>query len=196
MFTTLSLFFLSVIVTLGSFLVVNKNPMYSIFTLVSLFIASAGVLVGYKSDFFGLLFIIVYIGAIAVLFLFIIMMLDLKEESNSKNMLLFLLSVFFTSFILFNSLSELVASNPLAATMPITPYLFFDSFFNINTFGLYFYLNYGILFLLAGLVLVVALIGAITLILHYNNNQSFFFFDKKLAKSSNFLVFFSSSEKK
>jgi NADH-quinone oxidoreductase subunit J len=195
MFTTINIFFMTLILTLGGFLLLNKNPMYSIFTLVTLFIVSAGILVGYQIDFFGLLFIIVYIGAIAVLFLFIIMMLDLKENTNSKNILLTVLFIFFGTFV---GLSTVCGLGLFESVFPplsfSTPLLLPDAFFNINIFGLYFYLNFGILFLLGGLVLVVALIGAISLILNYNNNKTCTFFDKKLAKSNNYIIFFSSKQ--
>ncbi|CAM9109737.1 unnamed protein product [Sphacelaria rigidula] len=99
--------FLSIIVSiiffisLGLNVVTSKNPVYSIFYLVLLFITGACLIALFGCDYLSLIFILVYVGAIAVLFLFVIMILDIKIvnkidfDSSVKN-----LQILYTDFTL------------------------------------------------------------------------------------------------
>jgi len=65
---------------------ITQNPVYSVLFLVVTFLSSASICFYFGADFLGILFVIIYVGAIAVLFLFIVMMLDIKiERSNIKH---------------------------------------------------------------------------------------------------------------
>ena len=77
--------FFSFITLLSSLLVITvQNAVYSVLFLVLSFISSAGILLIFECEFLAFMFIIVYVGAIAVLFLFIVMMLDVKITNNNK----------------------------------------------------------------------------------------------------------------
>ena len=83
------LFYLfSIILLFSSFMVITvKNSIYAVLFLVLSFIAASGLLLLLKCEFLALMFIIIYVGAIAVLFLFVVMMLDLKITSYKKDIL-------------------------------------------------------------------------------------------------------------
>ena len=88
--------FILLINFLGGFLVFTaSNPIYSILFLISVFFNSAILIIMWGADFLGLLFIIIYVGAIAVLFLFVIMMVNIKTTPFFSNKLLSLILFFF-----------------------------------------------------------------------------------------------------
>lgn len=76
--TFLFLFFSFFIIFSGFMVIRSKNPVYSVLFLILVFCNAAGLLLLLNLDFFALIFLIVYVGAIAVLFLFVVMMLDIK----------------------------------------------------------------------------------------------------------------------
>jgi len=79
----------------GFFVFTASNPIYSILFLISVFFNSAILIILWGADFLGLLFIIIYVGAIAVLFLFVIMMVNIKTTPFFSNKLLSLILFFF-----------------------------------------------------------------------------------------------------
>ena len=85
MYSVHILFYLFGGIALGSAITVitTKNPVHSVLFLILSFISSAGLLFLLEIEFISLIFIVVYVGAIAVLFLFVVMMLDIKiTDSN------------------------------------------------------------------------------------------------------------------
>lgn len=101
-----SLFIISSIIILGSSfrVIISKNPLNSIISLIIVFFNSVIILMAYEVDFLAMIFLIVYIGAIAVLFLFVVYMLNIKilelQELNSKylqgiflSLILFIISI-------------------------------------------------------------------------------------------------------
>ena len=92
--------FVYTIMIVGSiFVISSKNPIDSILFLILVFLNAAAFLIMFKADFLGLIFVIIYVGAITVLFLFIVMMLDIKK--GDKN---YALSYYIPFFILVSSL--------------------------------------------------------------------------------------------
>jgi NADH-quinone oxidoreductase subunit J len=179
-------YFIFLQVFTSTFIYFSINPIHSILLLILLFFESSIVLSLFNLEFISILFILIYVGAIAILFLFVIMMLQLKL--NDLEVLIFLPLVFSLNFLFF-----LTFFNPHYSF-----YIFFDSF-SFNTFeesfveifilGQVLY-NYSLIcFLLAGLILLLALIGSIILSLDFYKIKSNFIF-KKLGRSSNFLSFF------
>src|SRR4051812_25211955 len=79
-------FILSFVCLLSSILLItNKNPVYSVLSLVLLFVAGSILLLMLGVDFLPFVFVVVYVGAVAVLFLFVVIMLDIKLASKSSN---------------------------------------------------------------------------------------------------------------
>lgn len=184
-------------------IILSSSPIYAIIFLILIFCNTGFSLFFYNFDFFGLIFIIIYVGAIAVLFLFIIMMLNIKLKNNlfikeEKNYFskfsIFLLSLILG--IVIGSILENVMNDDFLSLFlnKNNNILFFiDKFNNINVFGQYFYNFFNLFFILAGLILLVALIGAVVLTfdLSVSNKSSLKQLEiKQLSKSSNILAFY------
>ena len=104
----LHFFFIFILLLTSIFLIVSKNPVYSVLFLILSFFSAASILILFKVDFLGLLLIVVYVGAIAVLFLFVVMMLNLKTEVFIiYDLYKFLIAIFFLSIVLFGGLFKL-----------------------------------------------------------------------------------------
>lgn len=110
----LELYILSIVITLffalGLNVVISRNPVYSILYLVLFFITGSSFLALFGFDYLALIFVLVYVGAIAVLFLFVIMILDIKivNQSGFDATFLVLLSLILFGFPLLYSIGEVL----------------------------------------------------------------------------------------
>lgn len=149
----------------------SKNPVHSVLFLILSFLNSAFILLLFKIEFLALLFIIIYVGAIAILFLFIVMMLNIKKDlfdlKFNNFFISFALSIFFLIFITFD-FTFLENWNILNYNFNFVLSLI-DSFFDINVFGQTLYNYYLSLILIGGLILLVAMIGAIVLTFEFKS---------------------------
>jgi NADH-quinone oxidoreductase subunit J len=143
-------------------LVISRNPVYSLLNLVILFICGSLHLLYLGVDFLAYVFVIVYVGALAVLFLFVVIMLDIKlsKLKNFKTEIPLILGIASLCFLYLDS-HELVYEN-LQAFNPRFSHVY-DDFSCIKALGSVLYTHYVIHFVLCGLVLLVAMIGAIVL---------------------------------
>ncbi|SEK99047.1 NADH-quinone oxidoreductase subunit J [Roseovarius nanhaiticus] len=152
----------------GLFTVVSRNPVHSVLWLILSFISAAGLFVLLGAEFVAMLLVIVYVGAVAVLFLFVVMMLDvdfaeLKAEMAKYMPLALLIGVILLmQFGIAFGAWETSAGAEAAAVAP-TP----ADTQNTAALGLLLYDKYFLLFQLAGLILLVAMIGAIVLTLRH-----------------------------
>nr|WAX04117.1 NADH dehydrogenase subunit 6 [Polysiphonia sp.] len=161
----------------------SENSVYSIFFLILTFCNVIFLLLLLGAEFLAFLLLIVYVGAIAVLFLFVIMMLNIKttKQIPIKQFfvyylpVIFLLSLFILdSFWEFFSFFDLLKN--LEAKLIFTNWISeFYNISNLNGIGNVLYTKYCFLFIIAGLVLLVAMIGVIVLTIH----QKTFFLLKK-----------------
>lgn len=171
------LFYIFSIFTLASAIMVigSRNPMHSILFLVLVFVNAAGLLILLGVEFLGMIFIIVYVGAIAVLFLFVIMMLDIKLIELEENVLRYLPIGALVALIflveIFLILDKDLISNAIYLISFVDFSAYVDSSSNMGTLGelLYTYFSYG--FIVASLVLLVAMIGAIVLTLEKSTSS-------------------------
>jgi NADH-quinone oxidoreductase subunit J len=152
----------------GLFTVVSRNPVHSVLWLILSFISAAGLFVLLGAEFVAMLLIIVYVGAVAVLFLFVVMMLDvdfaeLKAEMAKYMPLALLIGVILLMQFGIAFGNWQVAEGALGARAAVTP----EGVENTAALGLLLYDQYFILFQLAGLILLVAMIGAIVLTLRH-----------------------------
>nr|YP_010890154.1 NADH dehydrogenase subunit 6 [Stephanomia amphytridis]WJJ70202.1 NADH dehydrogenase subunit 6 [Stephanomia amphytridis] len=145
--------------------IISLNPIHSVFWLVFIFLTSSGLLISLGLNFIPLIIIIIYVGAIAILFLFVIMMLDIIEliEITSINNILPILFIIGINLIL--ELLLLFKDN-------LKNYINLDfinwSFENINQIyliGNIIYSDYFYPFILVSILLLIAMIGAIVLTL-------------------------------
>src|SRR6056297_2048450 len=163
-------FYLFAISTLvgGLFTVISRNPVHSVLWLILAFISSAGLFVLLGAEFVAMLLIIVYVGAVAVLFLFVVMMLDvdfaeLKAEMARYMPLALLIGVILLMQFGIAFGNWQMADGAEAARAAPTP----ADIQNTAALGLLLYDTYFILFQLSGLILLVAMIGAIVLTLRH-----------------------------
>jgi NADH-quinone oxidoreductase subunit J len=156
-----------------------RHPVHSLLCLITVFFITVLLYLSVKSEFLALIFLIVYVGAIAILFLFVIMLLNVKELTSAprkKFMLSQLLSVHFVvpcalvffvvlskAFDIFISKSDVIqfSTEPTAvsALINFVNYRFFD----IYMFSEQLYTYYGYSFFLTALLLLTAMLGAIIL---------------------------------
>ena len=154
----------------GLFTVISRNPVHSVLWLILSFLSSAGLFVLLGAEFIAMLLIIVYVGAVAVLFLFVVMMLDvdfaeLKAEMTKYLPLALLIGVVIVMQLMLAfgvwDFADQAAANSAAPIGDID---------NTSALGLLIYDKYIILFQLAGLILLVAMIGAIVLTLRHRTD--------------------------
>ncbi len=180
------LFFIFLQVFTSTFIYFSVNPIHSILLLILLFFESAVVLSLFNLEFVSILFILIYVGAIAILFLFVIMMLQLKlNDLETFFILPNIVSLNIVAIIFFSSLkfSFFFISKDLFL-------ISFEEVFNELFIISQFLYNYAFFcFLLAGLILLIALVGAVILSLDFNK-LSFNIIYKKLIRTSNFVSFF------
>jgi NADH-quinone oxidoreductase subunit J len=164
------LFALCVIVG-GLFTVISRNPVHSVLWLILAFLSSAGLFVLLGAEFVAMLLIIVYVGAVAVLFLFVVMMLDVDFAALKGAMAQYLPIGLAIGVVLLMQLGIAlgdwqVAPGAAAAREAVTP----GDVDNTTALGLLLYDQYFLLFQLAGLILLVAMIGAIVLTLRHRTD--------------------------
>lgn len=191
MINTIFFYFFTALSVVSAFFVITvKNPIYSALFLVLTFINSAGLLFLLELEFISLMFIIVYVGAIAILFLFVIMMLDVKITNFKKdNFKYFPIGVFLSFTILFEIIAILNQQfnlNPYTSSflnnIYIDCYLKIDSITNIETLGQVLYTTYIFEFLIAGLILLLAVICAVVLTNTVSNNDKKQFISRQIAR--------------
>ncbi|MEM1432186.1 MAG: NADH-quinone oxidoreductase subunit J [Pseudomonadota bacterium] len=160
------------VVTAGLFVVVSRNPVHSVLWLILAFLSSAGLFVLLGAEFVAMLLIIVYVGAVAVLFLFVVMMLDVDFAALRAEMARYLPLAGLIGVVLLMQLALVLGSWATAdgVAMLDSPMATPDNQHNTQAIGLQLYDRYFLLFQLAGLILLVAMIGAIVLTLRHRQD--------------------------
>jgi NADH-quinone oxidoreductase subunit J len=165
-------FYLFAAITVASAVMViaSRNPVYSVLFLILAFFNSAGLFVLLGAEFIAMMLVVVYVGAIAVLFLFVVMMLDVNTTAMREGFLQYLPVGALIGLIL---LVELLAigggwvMSPEASSVAQQPTPPIDQIHNTKALGLVIYDDYVFLFQTAGLILLVAMIGSIVLTLRH-----------------------------
>ena len=160
-------YFFSFVVILSSFLVIFvSNPVHSVLFLIFTFFNAAIIFLIFKAEFLAMTLLIVYVGAVAVLFLFVVMMLNISESIIKEGFLryfpfgLLLISIFLIElFMIFNSDKIIFPDSGLIKINEIMN-LGMD---NTKSLGLFLYTDYFIIFQISGFLLLLAMIGAIVL---------------------------------
>ncbi|MCV6824696.1 MULTISPECIES: NADH-quinone oxidoreductase subunit J [Halocynthiibacter] len=154
------------VVTAGLFVVVSRNPVHSVLWLILAFISSAGLFVLLGAEFVAMLLVIVYVGAVAVLFLFVVMMLDVDFAELRGEMATFVPFAILIGVVLLMEIGLAItvwqfADTAQSSLMSAAPAA--DDVQNTAALGQIIYDDYIYLFQGAGLILLVAMIGAILL---------------------------------
>ena len=166
---TIILFFIvSIIIITSSLLVIlSKNPIHSVLFLILVFFNTAILFLFSGAEFLAMILLKVYIGAVAVLFLFVIMMLDINTAKLRQSFLNYLPIGLFVGFIILLELLYVVSQSKLIfPTKNVTENKITNEIFeNTKMIGNVLYTDYFLLFQLSGIILLVAMIGAILLTL-------------------------------
>jgi NADH-quinone oxidoreductase subunit J len=158
----------TVTVASGLAVVLARNPVHSVLFLISAFFSAAGLFVLLGAEFLAMLLVVVYVGAVAVLFLFVVMMLDVDFSALRAGFARYLPIGGVVAGILaieMVAVSITVASHGAAAGAQIQPAV--PGVSNAEAIGRVLYTDYVYFFQAAGLVLLVAMIGAIVLTLRH-----------------------------
>jgi NADH-quinone oxidoreductase subunit J len=160
--------FAGVCVASAMMVVAARNPVHSVLFLILAFVNAAGLFVMMGAEFLAMILIVVYVGAVAVLFLFVVMMLDVDFAELKQGLLQYLpiglvIGGIFVGELLFVALTWVIGSGiPQAITAPIP-----SKIPNTEAIGLVLYTRYVYFFQAAGMILLVAMVGAIVLTLHH-----------------------------
>ena len=167
--TLITFYLFSAVLLLSSLMVIStKNPVHSVLFLILAFLNAAGIFVILHAEFLAMILIIVYVGAVAALFLFVVMMLDFKTSLEKDNILqympigLLIGLVFIAELVIVLINTRLDLSNIQILTNPLGNFM--DQS-NTQAIGSILYTNYVLYFQLSGIILLVAMVGSIVLTL-------------------------------
>jgi NADH-quinone oxidoreductase subunit J len=160
--------FSAVAVASGVMVITSRNPVHSVLFLILAFFNAAGLFILLGAEFIAMILVVVYVGAVAVLFLFVVMMLDVDFVELRQGMLAYLPVGGVIGLVLLAELILVLATwsmspQALQVTAAPTP----AGISNTEAIGLILYTRYIYYFQAAGLVLLVAMIGAIVLTLRH-----------------------------
>ena len=180
---SLFFYFFSIIAVFAAVMVtVSRNTVYSVFFLILVFISISILFIMIGAEFLGMIMLIVYVGAVAVLFLFVVMMLNITEQltkRSSRRGLINNISVgSIVGVIIFLELLVVVGGwKYKGAFVPLSAINLNLDISNTHALGNVLYTDYIHLFQISGMILLVAMIGAITLTFTKRENikrQSYF----------------------
>lgn len=159
-------FFALLVIFSATKVISSRNPVHSVLFLIFTFFNAAGLFVLIGAEYLAMTLVIVYVGAVAVLFLFVVMMMNVDfakwREGFSKQLPAALLVAAF----LFINLGSIFYASRLS--IPVSNNDEVQVLTNTEAIGMVLYTDYAIIFLIAGLVLLVAMIGAIVLTLRHS----------------------------
>ncbi|MBI1300486.1 MAG: NADH-quinone oxidoreductase subunit J [Alphaproteobacteria bacterium] len=158
--------FAAILVSSALMVITAKNPVHSVLFLILGFFSAAGLFVLLGAEFIAMILVIVYVGAVAVLFLFVVMMLEIDFEDLRKDSMQYVpIGVAIGGILLFEliTLYTYWQFAPTAIQNTALPIESFGETQNAHALGLVLYTDYIFAFQMSGLILFVAMIGAIVL---------------------------------
>jgi NADH-quinone oxidoreductase subunit J len=198
---------ISLAITSSIIVISARNPIHSVLALISVVLNIVVLLLLLEAEFLALTFIAVYLGAVTVLFLFIVMMLNLKSKDYSKEIIYSLPIAFFLGglvfYFLYMSVADQVGVNN-SVVWALTEGIFIDWYSiqeqvsNINVFGSILYIDYAPYLLIVGIILLIAMIGAIILTKtnYILSDKKRDFIDQQVTRNPQNAVFFINERKK
>jgi NADH-quinone oxidoreductase subunit J len=175
-------FFSTIAVFAATMVIVSRNTVYSVFCLILVFISISILFIMIGAEFLGMIMLIVYVGAVAVLFLFVVMMLNITEQlterSSRKGLINNIPVGSIIGVIIFLELLVVIGGWKYKGTfVPLFSTNLNLDISNTHALGNILYTDYIHLFQISGMILLVAMIGAITLTFSRRENikrQSYF----------------------
>jgi len=180
---SLFFYFFSTIAVFASIMVtVSRNTIYSVFFLILVFVTVSILFIMIGAEFLGMIMLIVYVGAVAVLFLFVVMMLNITEQtvkrSTRKGFINNISVGLIVGLIIFLELLVVVGGWKYKGTfVPLSSTSLNLEISNTHALGNVLYTDYIHLFQIVGMILLISMIGAITLTFSKRENikrQSYF----------------------
>jgi NADH-quinone oxidoreductase subunit J len=157
---------------IGALITNAANPVHSVFYLVILFLNVGFYTLVLGAEFLGLVLMLVYAGAISVLFLFVIMMLNIRHtelRANASDYTISILPMFLVVMAGLMALSALnFPVNPVEEFDYIDYYMLLDDFENIDRIGMLLYTKYSVLMLMIGIVMLEVMLSAILLTISHD----------------------------
>jgi NADH-quinone oxidoreductase subunit J len=156
--------FATLVIASGALVILSRNPVHSVLWLIVAFFNAAGLMLLVGAEFIAMLLVIVYVGAVAVLFLFVVMMLDIDFAEMRAGFVRYglfgaVVAVLLAAEMIIAGGAWSAGKIQLAARAAVTP----TNMPNIQAMGAILYTRYLYIFEAAGFVLLVAMIGAIVL---------------------------------
>lgn len=166
MFVAIAFYVFASVAVAGGLLVISaRNPVHSVLFLILTFFNTSGLFVLLGAEFLAMLLVVVYVGAVAVLFLFVVMMLDVDFVELRQGMMQNIPAAATVGIILFVELiMAFGARNTSGTSLTEIPV---SQISNTRALGNLIYTDYFFLFQTAGMILLVAMIGAIVLTLYH-----------------------------
>ena len=160
--TNLFYIFSTLIIISSIGVISSKNPVYSVLYLILAFLNSAILFLFLNAEFLAMLLIVVYVGAVAVLFLFVVMMLNVRQEEQKLNLQKYTpFTLFILAIVFIELLYVFTVDDKYLIDISKTSNLSFDN--NTVSLGNVLYTEYALLFQMSGIILLVAMSGAIIL---------------------------------
>nr|YP_009720872.1 NADH dehydrogenase subunit 6 [Scherffelia dubia]QGP70672.1 NADH dehydrogenase subunit 6 [Scherffelia dubia] len=162
--------FASIAVMSGIMVIQSRNPVHSVLFLILVFFNAAALLILVGLDFFAMVLVVVYVGAIAVLFLFVVMMLNIKLTEIHEQKLRYLPIGGLIGILFLFEIFVIIDNDIFFYQWSMLPFVEWSSLIqnntNIKAIGQLIYTYFFYDFILASLILLVAMIGAIVLTMH------------------------------
>ena len=168
MLAAIAFYVLATIAVISAFAVIAaRNPVHSVLFLILTFFTSAGLFVLLGAEFLAMLLVVVYVGAVAVLLLFVVMMLDVDFAELKQGFLSYMPVGVLVAIALAGELFLVAGAATSSRGAPIALAPEAGDITNAEAIGRVLYTDYLLVFQMAGLVLFVAMVGAIVLTLRH-----------------------------
>jgi NADH-quinone oxidoreductase subunit J len=159
--------FATIVIASALMVIASRNPVHSVLYLILAFVNAAGLFLLLGAEFLAMILVVVYVGAVAVLFLFVVMMLDVDFAELREGFLQYLPVGALVGVVFLAEILLVVGAASITGGTPRVVEPILAGVSNTEAIGLVLYTKYLYFFQLAGAVLLVAMIGAIVLTLRH-----------------------------
>ncbi len=159
--------FATILVVAAIGVIWSRNTVYSALSLVLCFVTSAAIWLLVQAEFLAIVLVLVYVGAVMVLFLFVVMMLDVNVEELREGFVRYKYLGFATAAAVIVEIVGVVLSRSLGVDISKTPVPVAADFSNTRELGMVLYTKYAYPFELAAVLLLVAIVAAIALTMRH-----------------------------
>jgi len=171
--TAIFYFFAAILVFAGLRVITARNPVHAALFLVLAFFTAAGLWMLLEAEFLAITLVLVYVGAVMVLFLFVVMMLDINLDKLREGFWDYLPLAGFVSVLLVIEMALILGSRHFGLDVMATPEPHRADYSNTKELGRLLYTDYVYAFELAAVILLVAIVAAIALTLRRRKDSKY-----------------------